>query len=237
LLQLPTKEGEKTILPTGTNATHYDQDQYLKALEAVDALHNKGKPATQAEAVQEIKNSTGLTRDEDAQYLLRDAVRRGDFDLNEKDEIVPAETANYLPEGHRIEETSLKEGEAPEHYEVKAGDKVLSTAPTEAEAQAKLERYKAVREKDSADIDKEISEKQKAVEKSNENLEKMEARGLGRTEEYQKASAAHANLVQQTNKEIGDLNRDKAELDSTQLTIKAGEVKPVKRKTFKLHKA
>jgi len=237
LLKLPTKEGETTILPTGTNATHYDQDQYLKALEAVDALHNKGKPATQAEALGEIKKSTGLTRDEDAQYLLRDAVRRGDFDLNENDEIVPAETATYLPEGHRIEETSLKEGEAPENYEVKAGDKVLSTAPTEAEAQAKLERYKAVREKDSADIDKEIAEKQKAVEKSNENVEKMEARGLGRTPEYQKASAAHANLVQQTNKEIGDLNRDKAELDSTQLTVKAGGIKPVKRKTFKLHKA
>jgi len=237
LLKLPTKEGETTILPTGTNATHYDQDQYLKALGAVDALHNKGKPATQAEALGEIKKSTGLTRDEDAQYLLRDAVRRGDFDLNENDEIVPAETATYLPEGHRIEETSLKEGEAPENYEVKAGDKVLSTAPTEAEAQAKLERYKAVREKDSADIDKEIAEKQKAVEKSNENVEKMEARGLGRTPEYQKASAAHANLVQQTNKEIGDLNRDKAELDSTQLTVKAGGIKPVKRKTFKLHKA
>ena len=202
-------------------------------------MHNKGKPATQAEALGEIKKSTGLTRDEDAQYLLRDAVRRGDFDLNENDEIVPAETATYLPEGHRIEETSLKEGEAPENYVVKAGDQVLkgSESKTEAEAQAKLERYKSIREKDSADIDKEIAEKQKAVEKSNENVEKMEARGLGRTPEYQKASAAHANLVQQTNKEIGDLNRDKAELDSTQLTVKAGGIKPVKRKTFKLHKA
>jgi len=239
LLKLPTEEGETTILPTGSNATHYDQDQYLKALGAVDALHSKGKPATQTEAIEEIKKSTGLTRDEDAQYLLRNAVRSGDFDLNENDEIVPAETATYLPEGHRIEETSLKEGEAPENYVVKAGDQVLkgSESKTEAEAQAKLERYKSIREKDSADIDKEIAEKQKAVEKSNENVEKMEARGLGRTPEYQKASAAHANLVQQTNKEIGDLNRDKAELDSTQLTVKAGEIKPVKRKTFKLHKA
>jgi hypothetical protein len=239
LLQLPTKEGETIILPTGTNATHYDQDQYLKALGAVDALHSKGKPATQAEALEEIKKSTGLTRDEDAQYLLRNAVRNGDFDLNKNDEIVPAETATYLPEGHKIEEASLKEGEAPEHYEVKAGDRVLSTAPTEAEAQAKLERYKAVREKDSADIDKEIADKQKAVEKSNENVERMEARGLGRTPEYQKASAAHSALVAQTNKEIGDLNRDKAALDlnANPLTVKAGEVKPVKRKTFKLHKA
>ena len=241
LLQLPSKEGETTILPKGTNATHYDQGQYLSALGAVDELHKDGKPATKEEALAEIKKASGLNRDQDAEYLLRDAIRRGDFDLNEKGEIVPAETASYLPEGHAIEEVTVGEGEAPENYTVKAGDRELkgSESKTEAEAQAKLERYQEIRANRSQEIEDEIAKKEEEVVKSREKLDNMEALGQGRSLEYQKAQAAHAELEAKTSKEIGDLNRDKALLDPElhPLAVKTGAVKPVKRKAFKLHKA
>jgi len=223
------------ILPRGTTATHYDADQRLNSINALDQL---GGNVSQEKAIETIKKATGLQRDQDAQHMIADLVRSGDFDLNKDNELEQPSSTSYLPSGYHIEEGSFKEGEAPEHFKIMAGDKELGIADTQEAAEEKRNKYLETRAKKSDSIDKEIEEKQAAVQKSKDDLEAMEAMGQGRTPEYQKASGDYARKVSDTEKEIGNLNRTKAELDPevNPLSIKAGNIVPKTRKGFTIFK-
>ena len=223
------------ILPRGTTATHYDADQRLNSINALDQL---GGNVSQEKAIETIKKATGLQRDQDAQHMIADLVRSGDFDLNKDNELEQPSSTSYLPSGYHIEEGSFKEGEAPEHFKIMAGDKELGIADTQEAAEEKKNKYLETRAKKSDSIDKEIEEKQAAVQKSKDDLEAMEAMGQGRTPEYQKASGDYARKVSDTEKEIGNLNRTKAELDPevNPLSIKAGNIVPKTRKGFTIFK-
>lgn len=223
------------ILPRGTNATHYDADQRLNAINALD---QHGGPVSQEKAIETIKKATGLERDQDAQHMIAELVRSGDFDLNKDNELEQPSSTSYLPPGYHIEEGSFKEGEAPEHFKIMAADKELGTADTQEAAEEKKNKYLETRAKKSESIDKEIEQKQAALQKSKDDLEAMEAMGEGRTPAYQKASADHAALETNTQKEIGDLNRTKSELDPevNPLSIKAGNIVPKTRKGFTIFK-
>ena len=223
------------ILPRGTNATHYDADQRLNAINALD---QHGGPVSQEKAIETIKKATGLERDQDAQHMIAELVRSGDFDLNKDNELEQPSSTSYLPPGYHIEEGSFKEGEAPEHFKIMAADKELGTADTQEAAEEKKNKYLETRAKKSESIDKEIEQKQADVQKSKDDLEAMEAMGEGRTPAYQKASADHAALETNTQKEIGDLNRTKSELDPevNPLSIKAGNIVPKTRKGFTIFK-
>jgi len=223
------------ILPRGTNATHYDADQRLNAINALD---QHGGPVSQEKAIETIKKATGLERDQDAQHMIAELVRSGDFDLNKDNELEQPSSTSYLPPGYHIEEGSFKEGEAPEHFKIMAADKELGIADTQEAAEEKKNKYLETRAKKSENIDKEIEQKQADVQKSKDDLEAMEAMGEGRTPAYQKASADHAALETNTQKEIGDLNRTKSELDPevNPLSIKAGNIVPKTRKGFTIFK-
>jgi len=223
------------ILPRGTNATHFDADQRLNSINALDQL---GGNISQEKAIETIKKTTGLQRDQDAQHMIADLVRSGDFDLNKENELEQPSSTSYLPNGYHIEEGTFKEGEAPEHFKIMAADKELGIADTQEAAEEKRNKYLETRAKKSESIDKEIEQKQAALQKAKDDLEAMEAMGQGRTQEYKNASGDYAGKVASTEKEIGDLNRIKAELDPevNPLSIKAGNIVPTTRKGFTIFK-
>ena len=57
-----------------TNSVRFDDKQYQKGLNRIKSLVNQKQSVTQDEAVQEVKDFTGLEKNQDAELLLRTAV-------------------------------------------------------------------------------------------------------------------------------------------------------------------
>lgn len=66
------------ILPRGTNATRFNDTQYNQALRYVSDSLKSGAEG-QSSIVKQIKDSTNLTNDRDAQSLLETAIDKGDL--------------------------------------------------------------------------------------------------------------------------------------------------------------
>jgi hypothetical protein len=73
------KSDEKQILPEGTNATRFTQDQYDKSIKSIKDLFPETGRLGKSHVIQEIKDYSGLENDRDAQSLLQAAVRKGDL--------------------------------------------------------------------------------------------------------------------------------------------------------------
>jgi Large polyvalent protein associated domain 38/ADP-Ribosyltransferase in polyvalent proteins len=67
------------ILPPGTNATRFSDDQYNKSLKNLTTMFPKNNMMSRDKAVQEIKDYSGLESDRDAESLLQTAIRNGDL--------------------------------------------------------------------------------------------------------------------------------------------------------------
>lgn len=67
------------VLPPGTNATRFSDDQYNKSLKSLTSLFPKNNMMSREKAVQEIKEFSGLESDRDAESLLQTAIRNGDL--------------------------------------------------------------------------------------------------------------------------------------------------------------
>lgn len=117
-------------------------------------------------------------------------------------QIAPPTKVAALPEGYDIQEGLLKTGEAPQAFDVKAGDQILSRVKSEEEAQAKLNSYSQTRAAEAANAQKVIERQQKRVADSAQRLNAMEAGGKGRTAAYQNMAAKHARLIDEVNKII-----------------------------------
>jgi hypothetical protein len=70
---------ELQILPEGTNATRFTQEQYDKTVKSIKDLFPETGKLGRAQVIQEIKDYSGLENDRDAQSLLQAAIRQGDF--------------------------------------------------------------------------------------------------------------------------------------------------------------
>jgi hypothetical protein len=75
------------ILPEGTNASRFSEEQYLKALVGVDQLldglvtpDGNPIPVDRNQVIREIQQYTGLTNTEHAESILDEAIRTGDLD-------------------------------------------------------------------------------------------------------------------------------------------------------------
>jgi hypothetical protein len=86
LSALPESETTQ-ILPEGTNASRFSEDQYRKALDGVDQLldglvskDGKPIPLDRGQVIKEIQQYTGLTKTEHAESILDEAIRLGDLD-------------------------------------------------------------------------------------------------------------------------------------------------------------
>lgn len=67
------------ILPPGTNATRFSEDQYNKAMTGLAAEIPKNNMMSRDQAIEAIKQYTGLETDRDAESLLQTAIRSGDY--------------------------------------------------------------------------------------------------------------------------------------------------------------
>jgi hypothetical protein len=76
LRQVPEGTG---ILPQGTNATRFTDQQYNKAVDSVKKTFPDTDLLGQTSVIQEIKDFSGLTNDRDAESLLQTAIQRGDL--------------------------------------------------------------------------------------------------------------------------------------------------------------
>jgi hypothetical protein len=72
------------ILPEGTNATRFTQEQYDKSLSNLSALFPTTNLLGRSSVLQEIKDYSGLESDRDAESLLQTAIRKGDLDTVSK---------------------------------------------------------------------------------------------------------------------------------------------------------
>lgn len=71
---------ELQVLPEGTNATRFTQEQYDKSVKSIKDLFPETGRLGRTQVIQEIKDYSGLENDRDAQSLLQAAIRNGDFD-------------------------------------------------------------------------------------------------------------------------------------------------------------
>jgi len=132
----------------------------------------------------------------------------------------PSATAR-LPEGYDIREGLLQTGEAPQAYDVMAGDQILNRVKSEEEAQTKLESYAKTRAAETENARKVIDKQNARLTKSQENLNLMQVEGRGRTNVYQQAIAKHQKLTDEVNQIIAKQNERirKFDPDTTPLSI------------------
>ena len=86
LAALPVSDTTQ-ILPEGTNASRFSEDQYRNALDGFDKLSEgmvdkdgKPIPLDRGQVIKEIQQSTGLKSPEHAASILDEAIRSGDLD-------------------------------------------------------------------------------------------------------------------------------------------------------------
>jgi hypothetical protein len=274
----PAEGGAPIILPQGTNAKLFKQNQYDQAISAVDtALSGQGLtltpgPMTEAATLDVIKQATGLTLDKHAKALMDTAVQKGDLDLemtpkyevtdpatgvrvgdlyetrkeaqaaakrkglnvNEVTEtaIVAPKTATVLPDEFDIQEGEFKAGEAPDGFDIVAGDKVLRTESTYEAAAAKIEGFAKNRQRLADRASKDIVQAQEDIQASEDNLNKMASLGQANTLPYQIAEGKHANLIKEKKAEIEKLYKQLEFFnpDITPISIKPRKLTPVRRR-------
>jgi hypothetical protein len=274
----PAEGGAPIILPQGTNAKLFKQNQYDQAISAVDtALSGQGLsltpgPMTEAATLDVIKQATGLTLDKHAKALMDTAVQQGDLDLemtpryevtdpatgvrvgdlyetrkeaqaaaksnglnvNEVTEsaIVAPKTATVLPDEFDIQEGEFKAGEAPDGFDIVAGDKVLRTESTYEAAAAKIEGFAKNRQRLADRASKDIVQAQEDIQASEDNLNKMASLGQANTLPYQIAEGKHANLIKEKKAEIEKLYKQLEFFnpDITPISIKPRKLTPVRRR-------
>ena len=152
-LQRTGKE-EQLVLPEGSNATRFTQDQYNTGLTTALGTIKPGKPVSLEQAKKAVQAQTGLETDRDAESLLRTAVINDDLTIDRgtgyqaisptgavlgtygteseakrmhrRAEIKPVETELVTP---RIEEATRPETDLPEGYQIQKEDTVGSEAP------------------------------------------------------------------------------------------------------------
>jgi hypothetical protein len=76
---------EALVLPQGTNATRFTQDQYNKSIKNLTSLFPDNNLLGKDETVKEIQEYSGLENKSDAESLLHTALRYGDLTTVSKD--------------------------------------------------------------------------------------------------------------------------------------------------------
>jgi hypothetical protein len=216
LSELPKYE-ETQNLPEKSSATHYSPEQYQKAVDRIKSLTTDGiLPSAKAQEV--AKQASGLKRDSDVQYMLQSAYRNGDLDLDSNGNFI---RVNPVPQSEFRVEEGFEPAE-PTGFNVMRGDKVLFSTQNEAEAKAKAKTLGDSAAPTIKQVEKSIANEQKALDASQRSLDAMEVNGLFGTPEYNKASAKHTALVEESAKKVGELSKTKEYLQQ-EVTVKTGK--------------
>jgi hypothetical protein len=246
---------ELKVLPEGTNAVRFTDKQYDQGMRGISFKLGQSPAVGRASVIQQIKDYTKLENDQDANMLLRTAIRNGDleskrvpqYEVGKEDEnglfktfyvsnsreaaktgaaklgngytvrdgfreeiSFPGEVTE-LPGGPDIRMGMFREGEKPEGFEIKAGSDVLSASNDELDANEKAARLGTLREKEAKATQKEIDELNKQILANQNELERLEATGQGRSLEFSQLSAsvyadskALADQVNELKKKLND---------------------------------
>jgi hypothetical protein len=149
-----TGKEEQLVLPEGSNATRFTQDQYTAGVTAALLDTAKDKPVTLDEALKRVQTQKGVDSDQAAERILRTAANNDDLVIEKgtgfqavspggtvlgvygteaeakrnhrRADIVPVETDLVSP---RVEESTEKVAQLPEGYAIKTKTVAGETGP------------------------------------------------------------------------------------------------------------
>jgi hypothetical protein len=150
--------------------------------------------------------------------MLQSAYRNGDLDLDSQGNFI---RVNPVPQSEFKVEEGFEPAE-PTGFNVMRGDKVLFSTQNEAEAKAKAKTLGDSAAPIVKQVEKSIANEQNMLNASQRSLDIMEANGKFGTPEYDKASAKHSALVEESAKKVENLNKTKEHLQQ-EVTVKAGK--------------
>ena len=237
LTNLPNPEegSAQTILPEGTNALRFSDDQFMRGYTAVldEVAASPKNEIDPARAIEVIKAASGVTNDADAKRIFNLSLKGGAVDVNKEGNVTLPAGGEMLPAGYEVREGTFKQGEQQE-YAIHAGERPLDGIQTysdQQQAAEKLATLEEQRQKQAELADKKIEALQKKLQESQENLEGMEAAGEANTQEYKVASAAHDALTKDLNGRMATLQNRRDNLLQP-LSIQPAGMKMVTRQGF-----
>jgi hypothetical protein len=205
----------------------FTPEQYQQAVSTLNS-QVKDQQIPAADAVNLVKQATGIDNDQYASSLLDAAVQQGDVAINEQDGAVSIPSER---EGLNIEQGFEQKEEKPTGFNVVRNNKVVAAFPDEKEAKTKLASLEKVRTNALNKVTKDSQVANQSLADSQGLLDNMQAYGKQATPEYAKAVKKHQVLEKQVFKKLTELNAKQQELIKP-FAINPAGVKKLGRKTF-----
>lgn len=211
---------ESQVLQAGiTTVKHYSPEQYTKTIEEINKSLTGDKPNNRDSVLKQIGKYSGLTRRKDQQRLLDQAILNGDLErvievqtvngVEKNVEMVQSSTPRTeLPAGMDIRKETFKQGDIPDLYEIRSGNRVISQKETAEEAEEELVIHEKNLEAKVISLEKKINSLQVNIQKREAAL--LNARSLGEDQgdQFFSDSAKSYGLDQRDNQEIAKLRQE-----------------------------
>ena len=221
------KEYNDSPQPPPLEEQTFTPEQYQQAV-ATLASTIKDQQVAAPDAINMVKQATGIDNDQYASSLLDAATQQGDIVVDEATGTIgiPSEK-----EGFKIEQGFEEKEQKPTGFNVVRGDKVVSSSPDEKAAQTKLASLEKTRVNALGKITQQSQLASQKLANSQGLLKNMEASGKQDTPEYAKAVQKHEALSQKVANKLAELGAKQQEL-LTPFAVKPSGYKKIGRKTF-----
>jgi hypothetical protein len=224
---------ESQVLQAGiTTVKHYTPEQYTQTLDGINKEFAEvgNKPNGRQSVLDQIEKYSGLTRRKDQQRLLDQAILSGDLErvievrnvngVEKNVEMIQKPTPRReLPGGMDIRKETFKQGETPDFYEIRYGNKPIKDVRPETaeEAERELAIIQKNRQDEAVRLEKEIAKLQAGIEQREAAL--LKAKSLG--EDTFLMSATHYGQDLAVTQEIAALRQKQ------QPFLQPGKIVPV----------
>lgn len=232
LREMP-KGAEPQVLQAGiTTVKHYTPDQYTQTIDGINKEFAEvgDKPNGRESVLEQIEKYSGLTRRKDQQRLLDQAILNGDLErvievrnvngVEKNVEMIQKPTPRKeLPGGMDIRKETFKQGETPDFYEIRYGNKPIPelNLETAEEAEQALTKIQENRQNEVIRLEKEIAKLQAGIQQREAAL--LKAQSLG--EDTFLMSAMNYGQDLEANQEIAALRQKQ------QPFLQTGKIVPV----------
>jgi hypothetical protein len=232
LSALPTFT-ETTQLPTGSQATSFDDKTYKKTVDGLKKTVLNTGPLGRSQTIEEIKGFSGLTETRDAERLLDTALRRGDLGSTPTQGITSTSINISLPTAPGVAGPDIRQGDYMDTqvsgYEVSSDDgKFKQVRSTIASAESLISSAQEGRQNTVEKLTGELEKTQATIDSNREKLNELDQIGEQDSAGYKKIESNTKNLVSK----VSRLN-EKIQSVSQPLQIKAKQEKK-SRKGFTL---
>jgi hypothetical protein len=162
------------------------------------------------------------------------AAKPKGLNVNEVTEsaVVAPKTATVLPDEFDIQEGEFKAGEAPESFDIMAGNTVLANTASYEDAAGRIEGFTKIRKRMADQELAKVTKLKEEIANSQSDLEQMEAKGQANTQEYINARGAHARLLKEQEVKTNEAfdEADKYNPETNPISIKPRKLAPVRRR-------